>query len=291
MQPTSSSPTSATRVFRFQSSTGTLPMPDEDLVIVEEPLTIEVEHGPASHRQRSTLTVTMRTPGNDLELALGLAYSEGVIRSTRDVSSIREIPEDCDNSGIIRAVRISLIDGHPYSPELLQRHLLMNTSCGFCGRLNSQSISDWRKSTYAPEDSLPFTIQANHLLALGDSVRQRQTFFKHTGAVHAAATWDDSGRIHLVREDIGRHNAMDKITGATLASNPQSPFHSGIFFSGRTSFDLVQKSAMAGFPFIASVGAPSSLAIELARNLNITLVGFLKKNSFNIYSHPHRICL
>lgn len=288
----SPSPTSAT-------STRVVNLPDhavshkEDLLIVEEPLNVEIEFGPVLDRQRDAFTSTMRTPGNDMELALGLLFSEGIIQSMADVQSVREICENCDpgNSGSgagenPSGVLVSLAPNIEYNPSHFKRHLLVSSSCGVCGKVDSSQIRQTLNSLSATSIPNPFVPLPDFIPHLADEIRNRQVFFKHTGSVHAAALFDESGEILFLREDVGRHNAMDKVVGAML-SHPGFPLKAvGVFFSGRTSYELLQKSVVAGISLVVSVGAPSSLAVDIAKAADISLIGFLKSSSYNIYHTP-----
>lgn len=263
----------------------------DDLLIVEEPLAIEVEYGMAGHRERQLLSVTMRTPGHDLELAVGLARAEGVIREFSDLHQVREILDQSggDPHGI-SGVRLSLREGLEYDPYRMRRALVSASSCGFCGRLDLEFFDQLGGVRQTQNQSAePLEIREDLVWRICDQVRENQVLFRHTGAVHGAGIFDRDGSIHLVREDIGRHNAMDKIVGAMLTEGrlPASSF--GICYTGRTSFELVQKALAGGFTMIISVGAPSSMAVRLCQEYGICLVGFVKGGNYNIYSHPERI--
>lgn len=263
---------------------------ERDLVIAEEPLSIEVEHGQASLRRREVLAVTMRTPGSDMELALGLLYCEGIIHSVDQVVSVREIRGECGGGQVVIGVRLSLDPSVEWDSSAFQRRTFVNSSCGLCGKVDVDAMM--RARHQRPEvqaGSEGFIIPVSALTRLSAMVRENQVLFRHTGAVHASAVFDREGGIELVREDVGRHNAMDKVCGAMLAAGKLPAADRGVFFSGRTSFELVQKAAAAGFSMIISVGAPSAVAIEMAGKTGITLAGFIKGTSFNIYTHPERI--
>lgn len=277
-------PTTLHRVVKFPSIGGSGD-PVDDIIISEDPLTIELEYGAGGDRKRFTFTSTMRTPGNDLELALGLVKSEGIIESYQDIQSIRELCPDCDDADQPSRVLVSLNTDVDFNPGNHRRSLLMSSSCGICGKIDMAQV----KKDHGNIGGDDFEISGDKLFVLSESVRKKQVFFKHTGSVHAAGLFNHLGDIHIVREDVGRHNAMDKLVGAMMMMDNLHPTEMGVFFSGRTSYELIQKSIVAGIGFVVSVGAPSSLAIQLSEAAGITLVGFLKSSGFNIYSNKYRI--
>ncbi|NNF07148.1 MAG: formate dehydrogenase accessory sulfurtransferase FdhD [Candidatus Eisenbacteria bacterium] len=258
-----------------------------DPVTVEEPLEIRLLREPSEGDltpKRMSLAITMRTPGDDKELALGFLFSEGIIRSNSDVlgaSPSKEEPEAARGNvmDIVLASHVSLDE------KTLHRHTYINSSCGVCGKT---SIDQLRQDGIKPPLGTE-PIRSTWLHELPSKLEQEQQHFKSTGGLHAAAVLSESGDIQLLREDVGRHNAMDKVLGALLQSDELPLSHRGVLFSGRTSFELIQKAIMGGFPLIASVGAPSSLAIELATEFGVTLVGFLSASRFNVYSGAERI--
>ena len=285
------SPTQAIPVQIADASTGKL-SPCQDLVVTEDPLTIEVEYGPEFERRREIFATTMRTPGNDLELAIGLLFSEGVISGPKDVFFAKEMCPGCDEDRGISRVLIALPPGKVFNPQDHQRNLLISSSCGICGKIDLSKIQKLKdqKTPNRHSKAICNTEHESHYLAqLSQSVREKQILFKHTGSVHAAALFDPHGNILSVREDVGRHNAMDKLIGGLVYQPNLLSQVSGVFFSGRTSYELIQKSIVAGISLVVSVGAPSSLAISLAEAGGITLAGFLKPNRYNIYTHSERI--
>ena len=234
---------------------------DNDIVVVEEPLEIRVGEKPVS--------VTMRTPGHDFELAAGFLFTEGIVPSAADISQIR-------HWGSPNVVRVDLREGVRVDLQRLQRHFYATSSCGVCGKT---SIDALRVSTSPVQ---PITVSPGVINALPETLRAAQTAFAATGGIHGAGLFHTDGTLLRAREDIGRHNAVDKVIGACLLE--QLPFANTILFvSSRTSFELVQKAAVAGIPVLAAVGAPSSLAIELAREMNLTLLGFVRDGRYNVY--------
>ncbi len=254
-----------------------------DVLAVEEPLEIRLNYVFESKRIERPLSVTMRTPGNDLELALGFLFSEGIINSFHDISSIRHCEnvkeEEQDN-----VVKVTLIDSFRIDPETFTRNFYTTSSCGVCGKSSIDAIT-----VDCPLQHSKIKIPSSLVAQFPNLLRATQTVFEHTGGIHASALFDLEGNILTMREDVGRHNALDKVVGAELFKD-QVPLSEHILLvSGRASFELIQKAARAGIPIVLAVGAPSSLAVELAEKQGITLLGFLKSKSFNVYSHPHRI--
>ena len=253
-----------------------------DLVAVEEPLEIRLVFGPVSDRQQQALAVTMRTPGHDVELGLGFLFSETIIRSADDVLAVRHC-RDADGQPAENILRIELKPEVQFDSARLQRNFYMTSSCGVCGKAALHAVA-----IEAQPCRSEVSITKEHLLLLPDQLRVAQAVFQHTGGLHAIGLFAPGGTLHLAREDVGRHNAMDKMVGAALRQHV--PLSEAVcLLSGRASFELLQKAAVAGIPIVAAIGAPSSLAVEIAEAMGITLVGFLRAQSFNVYTHPHRI--
>lgn len=248
---------------------------DPDRVAVEEPLEIRVRTG--GTKKAATIGVTMRTPGGDRELAVGLLFSEGVVRRRGDVAEVACGPADSDPGGV---VTVQLADEVDFDAGRLSRHLLTGSACGVCGRTTLDML--WQAGVRPFAERLrpdPAVLEI-----LPDRMRAAQTLFDMTGGTHAAALFDLAGTLLEIREDVGRHNAVDKVVGRLLMSN-RIPAPAGILaVSGRASYELVQKSLAAGIPCLAAVGAPSSLAVELAAEFRMTLVGFLGARGGNVYS-------
>jgi FdhD protein len=247
----------------------------EDHLAAEEPLEIRIDGKP--------LTVTMRTPGHDEELAAGFFWTEGLIESAGQITEIRRITP----AGAARDNIISVDLGeHSFDPEILQRNFFAASSCGICGKASIEAI---RVRGLAPPDA-DFTINPELLCELPAILRNQQQVFGRTGGLHAAALFDSAGTLLVIREDIGRHNAVDKVIGWALMKGLLPLSHSVMMVSGRGGFEIVQKALAAGVPVLASVSAPSSLAVKLAREMSLTLIGFLRDRRFVIYSNPER-CL
>lgn len=263
-----------------------------DLLAVEEPLEIRLGFGPETDRQQRSLSVTMRTPGHDEDLALGFLLTEGIVASPEQVLSLKHCTDvghrghgRQETSNVIRAELPPNVDV-PW--QRLERHFYTTSSCGVCGKASIEAVEATGCAVLpAPRPLLP----ADVLTALPHRLRERQDVFGHTGGLHAAALFDETGQLLLLREDVGRHNALDKLIGAA-ALRGWLPLHDRVLLvSGRVSFELVQKALMAGIPLLAAVGAPSSLAVELAERFGQTLVGFLRDGRFNVYAGAERVAL
>jgi FdhD protein len=253
---------------------GKLEYQPDDLT-VEEPLEIRIG--------RQTVAITMRTPGHDDELALGFLFSEALIRTVADLTKISR-PAKAKNAQNI--IRVDLAGGNKVPTESARRFGTITSSCGICGK---DSIAAVRQNfpPIAVRHSKRIRVEA--LLALPNLLREHQSDFDRTGGIHAAAIFDLSGKLKIVREDIGRHNAVDKVIGRALLDKALPLDSHGLLVSGRASFEIVQKAVAAGIAIIASVSAPSNLAVRFCRENNQSLVGFLRPPSFNIYSHAERV--
>jgi FdhD protein len=226
----------------------------------------------------------MRTPSHDFELALGFLFTEGIIKSFSDVKSLRYCTSSRDGNDNI--VKVALQAEVSVELARLQRNFYTTSSCGICGKSSIENI----KQVLDYELSSPIPVfYARAILGLSQKVKDAQTNFKHTGGVHASALFDEKGELVLVREDVGRHNALDKVIGAMLTQKKLPLSNYLLWVSGRISFELVQKAVMAGMPCLVAVGAPSSLAVDLAKEAGMTLIGFTKEDRFNIYSGEQRI--
>jgi FdhD protein len=253
-----------------------------DSLATEEPLEIRARApgGPAV-----PVSVTMRTPGSDFDLAAGFLFGESLIRDPADLDAIRYCVEEAGAAQQYNVVTVELAPGAAFDPESLRRHFYTTSSCGVCGKASIEAVLG--PVPAAPVDSLRVTPEL--LLSLPERLRERQSLFERTGGLHAAASFDGAGALLDAREDVGRHNAMDKLVGAALLRGELPLAGRLILVSGRLSFELVQKAARAGAELLAGVSAPSSLAVELAEAAGVTLVGFLRGSGFNVYSAPHRI--
>lgn len=259
-----------------------------DLLAVEEPLEIRLGYGPAHDRQQRSVSVTMRTPGHDFELALGFLFTEGIIQDVTQIYAIRYCQDAGRQEAMENIVRVELTPDTTVDWHLLERNFYTTSSCGVCGKASIDAI----RTTACPvlPAVRPF-VDADLVHDLPDKLRQEQAIFDHTGGLHAAALFDTEGRLLLLREDVGRHNALDKVIGAALGKGLLPLHQSLLFLSGRISFELVQKALAAGIPLVAAVGAPSSLAVQMAGEFGMTLLGFVRNHSFNIYSGAGRLVM
>jgi FdhD protein len=242
--------------------------PVQDLVAVEEPLEIRIDGKPVS--------ITMRTPGNDVELAAGFLFGEGILRNAADIERI-----DAEGSNGVNITLKSEVD-----TDRLERNFYATSSCGVCGKASIEAVHA-TGCTMLPRNG--FAVAAGIIHGLPRSLRESQAVFDRTGGLHAAALFDREGILASLREDVGRHNAVDKVIGAEFLAGRTPLLDRMLLVSGRVSFELVQKAVMAGIPLLAAVGAPSSLAVELARRFEMTLLGFVRDDRFNMYSADWRV--
>jgi FdhD protein len=255
---------------------------ERDLLAVEEPLEIRLHAEVDGQRVRRPVAVTMRTPGDDQALAVGFLFTEGIVRDAGDVEEFRRCAHDPSGN----TVRVGLRAGTPVDLGRLERNFYTTSSCGVCGKA---SIDALRATARWPIPAGTPVVDAALVHALPARLRDAQPLFERTGGLHASALFDVEGRLLAVREDVGRHNALDKIVGAELLAG-RLPAHDRILLvSGRASFELVQKVIMAGIPILAAVGAPSSLAVELAAGAGMTLLGFVRDDRFNVYTGGERV--
>ena len=254
-----------------------------DLLAVEEPLEIRLGFGPADDRQQRPVSVTMRTPGNDEELAMGFLFTEGIIQQRSDILSCRHCVQDAHKEGNV--IRVELHPDVVVDWARLSRNTFTSSSCGLCGKATIESVMALSPGHL----SSGLTVDPTVLHALPNRVREIQRAFAYTGGLHAAALFDADGKLWLVREDIGRHNALDKLIGAAFWQGWLPLSQCGIFLSGRIGVELVQKSWLAGVPLLAAVGAPSSLAVQMAQEAGMTLAGFVRDGRFNLYSQAERV--
>jgi FdhD protein len=244
-----------------------------DVAVTEEPMEVRIDGEP--------FAVIMRTPGSDRELTAGFLFAECVVRSAADVVSIERV---ADSRNVLN-VRIAEARARDLAARRdARRRVAMNSSCGLCGRVTIESlrvdaptiVADWRTS-------------AAVIGGLADALRRAQAVFNETGGLHAAALFSRSGGLEIMAEDVGRHNAVDKVVGRMLLEERLPLGESILFVSGRTSYEIIQKAFLAGIPVVGAVSAPSSLAVELADEAGITLLGFVRGSTFNVYSHGHRV--
>lgn len=259
-----------------------------DIIATEEPLEIRIGFRAAAGREEKSVSITMRTPGKDEELAAGFLFTEGILRSPAEIIEIWHRSPPVPGSDLRNVIRVDLVDDALVDLERLERHFYTTSSCGVCGKASIDALRVQTNYSAAISAS-KFAIHIDSVLTLAKKLEKEQKVFDETGGLHASGLFDESGKISIVREDVGRHNAMDKLIGRLLLDDHLPAAEYGIVVSGRTSFELVQKVAMAGVPVLVAVGAPSSLAIDVAREYGITLIGFLRDGRFNIYSADQRI--
>jgi len=254
-----------------------------DLIAVEEPLQIVLEHGEVHARAETLLAVVMRTPGHDVDLVTGFLFAEGVISTTDDLLSVRHCLRADTAVNVVRAV---LREDVVVPSRLLERSLTMTSACGVCGDRTAEALTSagCELIPLYPDCLHPSVIRA----ALG-SLESSQAWFRHTGGTHGAALFNREGDLVLRREDVGRHNALDKLMGAWLLARPVRAADCFAVVSSRASFELVQKTVRAQVPVMVAIGAPTSLAILTARRFGLTLIGFAKESRFNVYTGGERL--
>jgi FdhD protein len=269
-----------TIITRYSGLSGT--ETETDLLAVEEPLEIRLQlPGVSKHK---AISITMRTPGDDFDLAAGFLFTEGIITGPAQVSKIRYCGLPAAGKNINNTLVAELAEGVDIDLKRLERHFYTTSSCGVCGK---SSIEALHTGVEKVETDSKFKSVVIHTLP--NTLRGAQAVFERTGGLHASALFDAEGNLDILREDVGRHNALDKVIGAKFMTG-ETPLNDRILLvSGRASFELVQKALMAGIPVLAAVGAPSSLAVELAGEFGMTLIGFVRDGRFNIYTGAERI--
>ncbi|MFU8873347.1 formate dehydrogenase accessory sulfurtransferase FdhD [Micromonospora sp. SL4-19] len=256
-----------------------------DTLAVEEPLELRV--GPAGPGRRKPLAVTMRTPGDDLDLAIGFLLGEGLIRSADDVHTA-QLCAGAETPNTYNVVDVVLAPGVPEPATDPSRNFYTTSSCGVCGKASIESVRT--RSRFAVRDD-PLRVPAEVLAALPDRLRAAQRAFDRTGGLHAAGLFTADGELVVLREDVGRHNAVDKVVGWAARERRLPLAGHVLLVSGRASFELTQKAWMAGVPLLAAVSAPSTLAADLAEEAGMTLVGFLRGRTMNVYTGAHRLAV
>ncbi|HWZ50512.1 MAG TPA: formate dehydrogenase accessory sulfurtransferase FdhD [Granulicella sp.] len=287
--------------------------PASDLLAVEEPLELQLMYGPAKDRRVKSISVTMRTPGNDFELVAGFLLTEGIVSDLDQIRHIGYVVGRSSQSGQVRdgdeavdvhdggeplpsntvlpyqpernVVRVELADDVTVSLSNLERNFYTTSSCGICGKASLLAL----RTVCPPRSVNRFRVDAELLYSLPEKLRAAQNVFERTGGLHASGLFDAAGNLHAIREDVGRHNAVDKLLGSEFLAD-RTPLRDGLLLlSGRVSFELLQKALMGGIPMVVAVGAPSSLAVQVAKEFDISLVGFLRKDHFNVYHGADRV--
>ncbi|KAK1183155.1 formate dehydrogenase accessory sulfurtransferase FdhD [Streptomyces sp. NBS 14/10] len=255
-----------------------------DTLVAEEPLEIRLNGKP--------LAITMRTPGDDFALAAGFLVSEGVLGRADELANIVYCAGATeDGSNTYNVVDVKLAPGVPVPDITLERNVYTTSSCGLCGKASLDAVRTTARWPVGDDENAPVRIEPETLASLPDRLRAAQRVFDRTGGLHAAALFTPEGELLDVREDVGRHNAVDKLVGRALQQGLLPLSGAVLLVSGRASFELAQKAVMAGIPVLAAVSAPSSLAVDLAAETGLTLVGFLRGASMNVYAGEHRLAL
>ncbi len=253
-----------------------------DALATEEPMEIRLISGDA----KQTVAVTMRTPGADFELAAGFLYGEGIVSSPDDILKISYcVDSDLDAEQQYNIVNVELRGGRSYDPRPLERHFYTTSACGVCGKASLEQL-ELRGCPVIPPGP---EVAPEKIYALPEKLREAQGLFEATGGLHAAALFDREGELVALREDVGRHNATDKLVGWALLEGRLPLSDHIVMVSGRSSFEILQKCLTAGVPIVCAISAPSSLAVDVARRFGMTLVGFLRGNRFNVYSGHERV--
>lgn len=258
----------------------------DDHLAIEEPLEIRLvyEKDGVSHSQ--SLSITMRTPGHDFELAMGFLISENILTSFQDIEKIDFCGPKTGDLKLHNIVKVELKPGVDIEWSKLQRHFYTTSSCGVCGKTSLEALEN---SACKLLETGQLKIDSQLIRQLPDKLREAQKAFDQSGGLHATALFDHKGNLLCLREDVGRHNAMDKVVGHALEHQLLPLKNNILLWSGRASFELMQKAAIAGIPVVAAIGAPSNLAVEIAKQFNLTLIGFLKPHSMNVYHGSERL--
>ncbi len=273
--------TTALEVRRFDAAGS---VAHADHVATEEPMEIRIVSPSPDGLRTDSVSVTMRTPGHDFELAVGFLFGEGIVRDPATVLDVSYCPEP-DAEQLYNVVNVVLSEEAAFDPDRLRRNFYTTSSCGVCGKASLEMLQTAGARSPGPGPVL----DADVVRSLPGRLREAQPLFDETGGLHAAGLFDAAGCLLTLREDVGRHNAMDKLIGHHLLEGI-APFGSlAVLVSGRASWELMQKAVMAGIPTLVAVGAPSSLAVELAREFGMTLAGFARDDGFNVYAGAERI--
>lgn len=262
-----------------------LPVEETDILAVEEPLEIRLgfyENGEFHHQ---AVSITMRTPAADFELAAGFLFTEGILKSKNQITNIRHCGRFPNNQNTIR---VDLKPNVEINLKKLERNFYTTSSCGVCGKTSLEALATGAEKI--SETNYP-AVAAETIHQLPEKTRRAQKVFDRTGGLHAAALFDAAGNLVDLKEDVGRHNAVDKLIGAQFLKDNLPLANRILFLSGRASFELLQKAVMARISLVCAVGAPSSLAVEAARNFNVALLGFVRDNRFNVYHGVEKLAL
>jgi FdhD protein len=260
----------------------------QDHLALEEPLEIQIAHGPAETRQWKTVAITMRTPGHDRELAAGFLVGEGILRSLDQIEAVYSRGPRYGDAGFQHSVRVTLRPEVQFDLGRLERNFYTTSSCGVCGKT---SLAALELNFMQPLPKATWQAKRETICALPARLREAQAMFEETGGLHAAGLFTPEGKPIVIREDVGRHNAVDKVVGTEFLAGRLPLSRQILVVSGRASFELMQKALAAGIGVLVAVGAPSSLAVEVAEKFGATLIGFTKADRFNVYSGAERVTL
>ena len=259
----------------------------DDAVAVESPLEIRIVFSDGEKRKDRSLSITMRTPGDDEALAAGFLLSEGIITSAEQVDGFETCGPIADGETVSNQLRVNLVEGFEVDMSRLQRHFYTTSSCGVCGKASLEAVEAQNVEVITGDE---VTLAPKTILNIPVQLKDQQSIFGNTGGLHAAGLLTPTGQVLMLAEDVGRHNAVDKLVGRCLIEKQKHLLKQNVLVvSGRASFELVQKAAVAGIPAMVAVGAPSSLAVELADRFGITLIGFNSGQKFNVYTKGHRV--
>lgn len=259
-----------------------------DCLAVEEPLEIRLGFEEAGKRVHRSLSITMRTPGGDLDLAVGFLFTEGIVRERSEIAHVAPCGQPIGDPPICNTVRVDLSADCAVDMARLSRHFYTSSSCGVCGKSSLAALKTQLPYSLAPARPV---VDSGVIHRLPGKLREAQEIFEHTGGLHGCALFTPAGELFALCEDVGRHNALDKLIGQRFMAGDMPLADRVLLLSGRASYELIQKALMAGIPIIAAVGAPSSLAVELAAANGATLLGFVREDRFNVYSCGVRVAL
>ena len=265
-----------------QNQTSTI----DELVSIEEPLEMIIYYKKNNDWINNSISITMRTPKNDEDLIVGLLFSEGIIHKISEIKKVELLGHKTGKLKLQNKIRVTLNNSKNLDVKHLRRNFLTNSSCGICGKASMDSLEIICKTKINKDNP---KIKNSLITRIPKLLKQKQSEFSKTGGIHASALFDQNGKVLVIREDIGRHNALDKVIGHSFKNSIFDTKNQFIACSGRLSFELVQKTLMANIGLLMGVGAPTSLAIDLAKRFDITLIGFVKTDSFNIYCGENRI--
>jgi len=258
----------------------------QDLVSIEEPLEMIVRYKKNNEWIDNSISITMRTPKNDEDLIVGLLFSEGIINKNSEIEKVEFLGDKVGKFKLKNKIRATLNSGENLDLKHLRRNFLTNSSCGVCGKTSMDSLEIICKKKI--NKNIP-KIKKSLITKIPDLLRKSQSQFSKTGGIHASALFNKDGKALIIKEDVGRHNALDKVIGYSLRNSIFDDKNQFIACSGRLSFELVQKTLIANIGLLMGVGAPTSLAVDLAKRFDMTLIGFVKSDSFNIYCGENRI--